>query len=125
MGVWDMKRRLIHLRFGLPRFCRPLFCLLLVSLLLTGCGTKSDAPDEQELNAALAMAPLTMDAQLAIDAGSLEYLNPMCGKLFRIDQQKGYVPELAESFEISEAAKAKLVGLVRERAPKAEVVVRD
>lgn len=27
MGVWDMKRRLIHLRFGLPRFCRPLFCL--------------------------------------------------------------------------------------------------
>ena len=87
-----MKRRLIL----------PLFCLLLASLLLTGCGTKSDAPDEQELNAALAMAPLTMDAQLAIDAGSLEYLNPMCGMLFRIDREKGYVPELAESFEVSE-----------------------
>ena len=87
-----MKRRLIQ----------PVFYLLLFCLLLTGCGTKSDAPDEHELNAALSLAPLTMDAQLAVDAGSMLYLNPMCGMLFRIDPEHGYAPELAESFEVSE-----------------------
>ena len=76
--------------------------LLLCCLLLTGCGVRSDSQREQELNVALSIYPLSMDAQLAIDGGSAEYLQPMCGKLFRLDPEKGYVPELAKSFDLSE-----------------------
>ena len=97
MGVRDIMNK----RLNLPRLARPAF-FLLFCLLLAGCGTKSGPPDTNELNAALSMAPVTMDAQLAVDAGSVEYLNPMCGRLFRLDPEHGYVPELAESYEFSE-----------------------
>ena len=97
MGVWDIMNK----RLNLPRLARPAF-FLLFCLLLAGCGTKSVPPDTNELNAALSMAPVTMDPQLAVDAGSVEYLNPMCGRLFRLDPEHGYVPELAESYEFSE-----------------------
>lgn len=81
---------------------RCLILLLLCCLLLTGCAARTDSPKGQELNVALSLYPLTMDAQMQVDGGSAQYLSPMCGKLFRLDPEKGYVPELAESFEISE-----------------------
>jgi len=81
---------------------RCLILLLLCCLLLTGCAARTDSLKGQELNVALSLYPLTMDAQMQVDGGSAQYLSPMCGKLFRLDPEKGYVPELAESFEISE-----------------------
>jgi len=79
-------------------------CLILVlcCLLLTGCAARSDTYGGQELNIALIVYPLSMDPQLEIDGGSAQYLQPMCGRLFRLDPEKGYVPELAESYEVSE-----------------------
>ena len=87
MGAGNMKRCLI---------------LLLACLLLTGCAARSGTAAEQELNVALSMYPVTMDAQLATDAGSAQYIDLICGRLLRLDPEKGCVPELAESFEISE-----------------------
>ena len=75
--------------------------VLLACLLLTGCGARSESRAGQELNIALSTYPLTMDAQLPADGGSMQYLSPMCATLFRLDPEKGYVPELAESFEVS------------------------
>jgi len=92
--------RLARQDFRLPSFRLPAIGLLFC-LLLAGCGTKSGPPDTNELNAALSMAPLTMDPQLAVDAGSMEYLNPVCGRLFRLDPEHGFTPELVESYEVS------------------------
>lgn len=76
--------------------------LLLACLLLTGCAARTDSSGGQELNIALSVYPLSMDPQLEIDGGSAQYLQPICGRLFRLDTEKGYVPELAESYEVSE-----------------------
>ena len=82
MGAGNMKRCLI---------------LLLACLLLTGCAARSGTAAEQELNVALSMYPVTMDAQLAADAGSAQYIDLICGRLLRLDPEKGYVPELARA----------------------------
>ena len=70
--------------------------LLFTCLLLAGCGAGNSSPAEQELNLALSDYPVTMDAQLLLDIVTAQYLNPMCGMLFRLDNEKGYVPELAD-----------------------------
>ncbi|MCR5137936.1 MAG: peptide ABC transporter substrate-binding protein [Oscillospiraceae bacterium] len=84
----------------MKKYLALLLCLLI--LLLTGCDTQGRIAMEQDLNIAVGSYPLTMDAQMTSDAGSAQYLDPMCGRLFRLDPEKGYVPELAESFELSE-----------------------
>ncbi|MBP3874048.1 MAG: peptide ABC transporter substrate-binding protein [Lachnospiraceae bacterium] len=79
-----------------------LLLILPVLLLACGCGVREKGDDGEELNIMLNGNPTTMDAQLASDSASAQYLSPISGRLFRYDEDKKIVPELAESYEVSE-----------------------
>lgn len=89
--------------------------LLIISLLLGGCGKKPASPGtvtpptetpptdtgHGELVLA-AEAPLTLDPALSSDIGSYQYIVQLFSGLVRLDEALNTVPDIAERWEISD-----------------------
>ena len=79
---------------------------VLILMSITACaggGSNNNIIDaDAELNIGFSWMPVTMDAQMAFDTGSINYLNPMVGLLFRLDSDGKLYNELAEGYEVSD-----------------------
>ena len=78
--------------------------LILLTAFASGCaGTKSDAGENlKEIRFSLPASPSTMDPQMVTDAYSAAAIDPYTAELYRYNSEGEIVPDLAESYEMSE-----------------------
>lgn len=77
--------------------------LALLVVLMPGCSVSGrDGGNTNELNMAIANYPPTMDPQLVSDTLSSQMTAIYCGRLYRYNNEGELVPDLAESYEVSE-----------------------
>ncbi len=77
-----------------------LFVWMFVCCVCTGCSNGRNK--SEELNMAITSSPQTMDPQLCFDTISGSVLNFMCSGLYRCNEKMESVPDLAESYDVSD-----------------------
>ena len=81
------------------RICVLMTCLLLIGML-SGCGAKRET--DREISIMLPGSPASVDPQLVDDTNSALVVSFCTGCLYTYDKDKKTVPQLAESYELSE-----------------------
>ena len=92
----------------MSKYIRKRFISLLIAFLIAFCAAACSGADrsakrdaENELNIGFAFLPITMDAQMAFDQASTDYLRPMISTLFK-DVNGEIKEDLASGYEVSE-----------------------
>ena len=80
---------------------RPRFFALLLVGFLSGCGTPPTADNIVTL--VLDIAPTSLDPRIGVDASSERLDQLIFSALVRVDDTSSFIPDLAESWEISDA----------------------
>ena len=80
--------------------------LLLVAMILTGCGSGSDsAGDDGKLSVMLGSNVVSLDSANATDIASFEVIADCIDGLMQLDAEGKAIPALAESYDVSEDGK--------------------